>query len=165
MSFSIHAFSLSIPWPRNLDLFISHCLLSFLLWMFVISYCQRNASCYRQNRDLHHSASQRCSPIRDESSFQTTFHIPATHMHSTALSPSARKSERSLPRPPPAWTSSHHWYRHRHRASNERRAVRRVADWLNHEAAVLPPSELDRRHDVLILHEHCSHRYYLHPEY
>lgn len=29
------------------------------------------------------------------------------------------------------WRSTHHWYRHRHRANNERRAMQRVVEWID----------------------------------
>jgi len=122
------------------------------------SYPQRNASHHRRPHN-HHSVSQRCSLIRDDSSVQTTFRIAATHMHSTVVPVCPLP-----PAPPPEWTSLHHWYRHRHRASNERLAVRRVADWLNdvdHDAALPPSGELDRHHDVLVIHEHRCRLYYL----
>jgi len=35
---------------------------------------------------------------------------------------------KSGPRP---YTSTHHWYRHKHRASQERRAMKRVAEWID----------------------------------
>jgi len=118
---------------------------------------QRNESCHRRSQNRH-SARERCSLIRDDSLFQTTFRIPAPDMHSTAI------PDCPLPAtPPPEWTSLHHWYRHRHRASNERLAARRVADWLNHvdhDAALPPSGELDR-HDVLVVHEHRCRLYYL----
>lgn len=124
--------------------------------MFVFSYPQSNVPWYRQHRD-HHSAGH------DDSSFQITFGNPATDVHFTAV-PSY---DDSLPPPPPGWTSSHHWYRHRHRVSNERLAVKRVADWLNlidHDDTEMPLGELDRHHDrpTLVVHEHRCHRYYLH---
>jgi len=124
------------------------------LWF---SYVQHNTSCRRH----HHAISQ----IHDDSTFQTTFRIPATHTHSTAVRYSDREWGCSLPAAPPACGSSHHWYRHRHRTSNERLALRRVTDWLNltddNDATVPPTGELERHHDMILVHEHRCRRYYL----
>jgi len=131
------------------------------------SYSKRNASFHRRNRE-HQTASQRCPLIDDDSSFQRTFRIPEIRTHSTVIPSPTGESECSLPAPPPAWVSSHHWHRHRHRASNERLAMKQVEDWLNHinhDDAVPPPSEFDRHHDILVVHEHRCRRYYLHRQY
>lgn len=137
---------------------IERCSCHSVVCMFVVlSYSKRNTSCRRRGHD-HHSASQRRPPTDDHISFQTTFRIPSIHTHSTAVIET---------RAPPAWASSHHWYRHRHRASNERLAMRRVQDWLNndhHEATVPTPGHLDRHHDILV-HEHLCRRYYIHRQY
>ena len=141
-------------------------MVTVLLWIL-----RSNVPCCPRHCNHHDSS----SPIRDDAAFQSTFRIPPIrhdrrHPAGAATPPDAdRHSPCWLPAgPPTAWTSSHHWYRHRHRASNERRAMRRVKDWLNqcdHDAAVPPSSELDRgrlpQPHTLVVHEHRCRQYSL----
>ena len=125
----------------------------------MFSYSKHKASCH--SRQHHHGSSQRIND--DHSSFQTTVHITAA-IRSVDYSP--------LPLPPPEYVSSHHWHRHRHRASNERMAMERVQDWLEtshniDDTLATPPGEPHQQldDDMLVLHEHCCRRYYLHRQY
>ena len=134
-----------------------------------VNRAQRAASC---RHDCCGNGLQR-SPIRGDSAFQPAFRgrrFASPHVGE----PSADGEwPCSAPPPPPAWcSSSHRWYRHRHRADSERRAMRRVADWLDEnqhrldddeelvappgEKPVAPPSELD----IIVVHEHRCRRYY-----